>query len=74
MAAQLAAAQSREQLLAVHAWLILFRQRYTQVETTLDFYGDAINTRTNPKPRAILRALDLIAKRSMDVVLTPVSL
>lgn len=74
LAAQLAAARSREQLLAVRARLIVFRQRYAQVETTLDFYGDAINTRTNPKPRAILRALDLIAKRSMDVVLTPVSL
>jgi hypothetical protein len=41
------------------------------VETTLDFYGDAVNTRTNPKLASILRALDLIAMRSMEAVLQP---
>lgn len=71
LAAQLAAARTAEQLLAVRARLLRFRQRYAQVETTLDFYGDAINTRTNPKLRAILRALDLIASRSMETVLRP---
>jgi hypothetical protein len=71
LAAQLAAARTAEQLQVLRARLLLFRQRYAQVETTLDFYGDAINTRTNPKLRAILRALDLIAGRSMEVVLRP---
>lgn len=71
LAAQLAAARTPEQLAAVRARLVSFRQRYAQVETTLDFYGDAINTRTNPKLRAILRALDLIAGRSMEALLRP---
>lgn len=71
LASQLSTAQSREQLLAVRKRLIAFRQRYSQAETILDFYGDAINTRTNPKLRAILHALDLIAGRSMDAALRP---
>lgn len=71
LAAQLAAARTMEQLVAVRTRLIRFRQRYAQVETTLDFYGDAINTRTNPKLRAILRALDFIAGRSMEALLRP---
>jgi hypothetical protein len=71
LAAQLAAAQTLEQLRLVHTRLLDVRRRYIQVETTLDFYGDAVNTRTNAKLAAILKALDLLAVRSMDVVLRP---
>lgn len=71
LAAQLGAAQTLEQLRFVHARLLEFRRLFVAVETTLDFYGDAINTRTNPKIAAILGALDLIASRSMDIVLRP---
>ena len=71
LAAQLATAQSLEQLRLVRTRLLDVRRRYIQVETTLDFYGDAVNTRTNAKIGAILRALDLLAVRSMDVVLRP---
>lgn len=67
----LAVVRTQEELLAVQARLVQFRQRYVRVETTLDFYGDAINTRTNPKLRSHLRALDLIASRSMEAVLRP---
>ncbi|MFX4328471.1 hypothetical protein ABTA31_19520, partial [Acinetobacter baumannii] len=50
----LAVVRTQEELLAVQARLVQFRQRYVRVETTLDFYGDAINTRTNPKLRSHL--------------------
>ena len=31
------------------------RRRYLEVETVIDFYGDAVNTRTNPTLGAVLR-------------------
>lgn len=46
-----------------------FRRLYLRVETTLDFFGDAINTRTNPKLAALLRACDTLAHRSMAQIL-----
>ena len=46
-----------------------FRQRYAQVETTLDFFGDAVNSRTSPQLRAALQTLDGLATASMTPVL-----
>jgi len=46
------------------------RRRYSQVETTLDFFGDAVSSRTSPQLRAALQALDALAVASMDPVLT----
>src|SRR5262249_1341818 len=40
-----------------------------QVETVLEFYGDAVGTRTNPRLGAILRGLDAIAGDSLDMIL-----
>lgn len=71
LAAQFAVAQTMDQLRLVRNRLIKFRNMYAAVETTLDFYGDAINTRTNPKLASILRTLDLVAGRSMETVLSP---
>lgn len=71
LGAQLASAQTLDQLQLVRQRLLAFRQKYVAVETTLDFYGDAVNTRTNPKLASILRSLDLIAFRSMETVLRP---
>ena len=71
LGAQLVSAQTLEQLQLVRQRLLTFRQRYLAVETTLDFYGDAVNTRTNPKVASILRALDLIAFHSMETLLKP---
>lgn len=45
------------------------RRRYSQVETTLDFFGDAVSSRTSPQLRAALQALDALAAASMDPVL-----
>ncbi|HEX9782576.1 MAG TPA: hypothetical protein VGA56_07580, partial [Opitutaceae bacterium] len=60
--------------------LLAFRRSYLRAETTLDFFGDAINTRTNPTVAGLLRACDTLAHRSMAQILdqlgkpTPVAL
>lgn len=46
-----------------------FRRRYIQVDTTLDFIGDAVNSRTSPLLRAALSNLDRLAVASMAPVL-----
>lgn len=46
-----------------------FRRRYVQVDTTLDFLGDAINSRTSPLLRTALSTLDALAAASMEAVL-----
>lgn len=56
-------------LSAVARLLLAFRRRYMRVETTLDFFADAINTRTNPKIGAYMRACDTLAQRSMTQLL-----
>src|SRR5262245_2525708 len=42
LTAQLAAAQTQDQLQLVSERLLAFRRMFVAVETTLDFYGDAI--------------------------------
>lgn len=69
--AALAAAFSAGDLSAVRRQLLAFRKRYMRVETTLDFYADAINTRTSPKIAGYLRACDTLAHRSMAQLLDP---
>lgn len=46
-----------------------FRRRYGQVDTTLDFLGDAVNSRTSPLLCAALTTLDNLAVASMAPVL-----
>ena len=78
--AALGAAFSAADLLSVRRQLLAFRKRYVRVETTLDFYADAINTRTNPRMAGYMRACDTLAHRSMAQLLdtlgkpTPVAL
>ena len=43
----------------LRARLLRLRNRYFQAETILDFYGDAIATRSNPNLAALLRPLGL---------------
>jgi hypothetical protein len=47
-----------------------FRRRYAQVDATLDFLGDAVNSRTSPLLRRTLGTLDRLAVASMAPVLT----
>jgi hypothetical protein len=56
-------------LAEVRRRVLALRQHYLQVETVLEFYGDAVGTRTNPRLGAILRGLDVIAGDSLDMIL-----
>jgi hypothetical protein len=49
--------------------LLRLRARYLQVETVLDFYGQAVNSRTSPRLRALLCGYDTLAGDSMAAVL-----
>jgi|GEM_PF-278132 len=51
--------------------VVTFRDRYLRVETLVDFYGDAICSRTNPKVATYLRACDALAARAMTELLVP---
>jgi len=48
-----------------------FRQQYTLVESVLDFFVDAINTRGSTPMAARLRTCDWLASESMAKTLTP---
>lgn len=65
------AAFSVPDLSMVRRQLMAFRNRYLRVETTLDFYADAIKTRTNTTTAGLLRACDTLAHRSMAQILDP---
>jgi hypothetical protein len=56
------------------AGVLRLRQRYLQAETVLDFYGDAINSRSNPALRGLLRGLDTLAGDSMAATLGPLGI
>jgi hypothetical protein len=67
--AQLRAASTLAHYTEVERRLQRFRRLYTQVETVVGFFGEAVNTRTNPRLGAHLRTLDRLAERSMQGVL-----
>jgi hypothetical protein len=78
--ALLQAARSNTAQVEVQRKLLAFRHQYLRTETTLDFFADALNTRTNARIGALLRACDSLAHRSMSQLLdalgktTPVAL
>ncbi|MDH5325151.1 MAG: hypothetical protein OEZ68_12415 [Gammaproteobacteria bacterium] len=51
--------------------LIDFRKRYLRTETTVDFYADAISTRTNSLMASMLGACDILSYRAMANILEP---
>lgn len=71
LAAQLRAAETLQDLERVRELVVRFRQHYLRVETALDFYGDAVNTRTNAKLAALLRACDILAMKAIEQILKP---
>jgi hypothetical protein len=73
LSASFRAAETATELAAVQRELLAFRSRYARAEHTADFYGDAINTRTNEKLGAYLRGCDAIAQRAMEPVLAAAS-
>ncbi|WP_109301494.1 hypothetical protein [Aquimarina sp. AU474] len=68
---QLAEAKTVEQLEKLQLRLDDYKRKYLRTETMLDFYADAINSRTNRDISAIMRACDCIARDSMKSILTP---
>jgi hypothetical protein len=73
LTAGLAVAAGRD-LSDLRAGLLRLRRAYLRAETVIDFFGDAVNTRTNPRMGALLRGLDALAVASMEVVLEPLHL
>ncbi|MFE6964185.1 hypothetical protein ACFVAJ_03670 [Agromyces sp. NPDC057679] len=63
------AARSPTDLVRASRAVQVLRRRYTQVETTLDFFGDAVSSRTSPGLRSTMRLLDGLADASMRPVL-----
>jgi hypothetical protein len=71
---RLGAAESATDFVGVHRELLALRRQYLRAETTLDFFADALNTRTTAAQGALLRACDTLAYRSMAGVLEPIGL
>lgn len=69
LTATLRAAESATALRELQRRILAFRRRFMRAETTLDFYADAINTRTSPHMAGLLRACDILAHRSMSQLL-----
>ncbi|MEU1183840.1 hypothetical protein ABZ464_40700 [Streptomyces sp. NPDC005820] len=65
----LAAARTADELHRVRRGTLALRRSIQQCETMIDFYGDAVNSRTGPRLGALLRACDLLAVHSMYAVL-----
>jgi hypothetical protein len=62
-------AQTPAELAEVRNRLLAFRGQFLRAETTLDYFADAIATRTNAESAALLRACDSLAYRSMAEIL-----
>ncbi len=74
LAEDLRSARTAADLERLRRRVVAFRRRYLRTETLLDFYGDAVNTRTNPRLAALLSACDVIATQSMAAALRPLDL
>jgi hypothetical protein len=70
----LEAAQTAAELRTARSDLLTLRRRYTRAEAIVDFYCEAVNTRTSPRLAAVLRGLDTLAVHSMDQVLRPLGI
>lgn len=59
------------ELKALRRGLLLLKHKYLKVEETVHFYTVAINSRTTPVIAALLRACDILCKKSMEEILHP---
>jgi hypothetical protein len=71
LVAELRAASTAHELEGLRVRVIRFRQRYLEVETALEFFGHAVNTRTSARIAGLLRACDAMAVMSIRKVLDP---
>lgn len=62
-------ARTPGELVELRRRLLAFRRQFLRAETTLDYFADAIATRTNADAAALLRACDSLAYRSMAQIL-----
>jgi hypothetical protein len=69
--AEFRAAETTRELEAVRLRVIRFRESYLRTAVALEFYADAVSSRTSPKMSNLLRACDFLARRSMEQVLGP---
>lgn len=74
LAAAVAGAANRSELAQVRKDALQFRRRYLRAETVINFYGEAVNTRTTHRLGTLLRGLDALAVDSMEVVLRPLNI
>lgn len=51
--------------------VIRLRDMYLSTETAVHYYTDAVNTRTSQQMASVMRACDILCKKSMDAVLQP---
>lgn len=58
----------------VRRGILRLRERYFQAETIVDFYGDAITSRSNPELAALLRGFDTIAADGLESLLRPLGI
>jgi len=65
-------AQTPSEIVDLRRRLLAFRRQFLRAETTLDYFADAIATRTNARSAALLRACDSLAYRSMAQILDPI--
>jgi len=68
---QLESSRDQPSLRTVKRGLMQLRERYLKTEETIHFYTIAINSRTTPNIAALLRACDLLCKKSMQELLKP---
>ncbi len=62
-------ADSLEKIILIEHLLDLFRRKYLKAEVTLDFFADALNTRTSPEMSALIRACDIMGVESINLLL-----
>ncbi len=72
--AELAASETEAELGRLRDEIIEFRSRYLHTEAVLEFYAEAINSRTSDVLGAYLRACDTLAAKAMDVALRPLGI
>jgi hypothetical protein len=70
----LAGARTEDDLERLRRRVVGFRRRFLRAETVLDFYGDAVSTRTSPRLARLLGACDALAVRSMEQALRPLGI
>jgi hypothetical protein len=58
----------------LRAGVLRLRRRYFEAEGILDFYADAIATRSNPTTAALLRGFDTLAGDGLEALLRPLGL